>query len=144
VLFPIISRYIFWDIMSKNSSGRFKIRLLRILSFMFVSKPVVLNLLNGETLQYSSSFVVTPNHKMISLLLHNCNFVTVMNHNVNIWYEGYLRCDIPQTEKSCSVLSLMGTFTDLFLLFVGPTRNKLGFVYCSCIWHFFARSGLQF
>jgi hypothetical protein len=84
VLFPIISRYIFWDIMSKNSSGRFKIRLLRILSFMFVSKPVVLNLLNGETLQYSSSFVVTPNHKMISLLLHNCNFVTVMNHNVNI------------------------------------------------------------
>jgi hypothetical protein len=28
--------------------------------------------------------VVTPNHEMISLLLHNSNFVTVMNHNVNI------------------------------------------------------------
>ena len=28
--------------------------------------------------------VVTPNHKIIALMLHNCNFATVMNHNVNI------------------------------------------------------------
>ena len=28
--------------------------------------------------------VVTPNHKIISLLLQNCNFPTVMNCNVNI------------------------------------------------------------
>ena len=27
--------------------------------------------------------VVTPNHKSISLLLHNCNFATLMNCNVN-------------------------------------------------------------
>jgi hypothetical protein len=25
-----------------------------------------------------------PKHKIISLLLHNCNFVAVMNHNINI------------------------------------------------------------
>lgn len=35
--------------------------------------------------------VVTLNHKTISLLIHNCNFSTIMNHNVsdmqNIWYE---------------------------------------------------------
>ena len=30
--------------------------------------------------------VVTPNYKIILLLLHNCNFATVMNHYVNIWY----------------------------------------------------------
>jgi hypothetical protein len=27
--------------------------------------------------------VVTPAIKLLSLLLHNCNFATVMNHNVN-------------------------------------------------------------
>lgn len=32
--------------------------------------------------------VVTPNHKTISLLLHSCNFTTVVNHNVNTWYAG--------------------------------------------------------
>ena len=34
--------------------------------------------------------VVTPNHKIISLLHHNCNFATVMNHIANIWYAWYL------------------------------------------------------
>jgi hypothetical protein len=29
---------------------------------------------------------VTANHKIILLLLHNCNFAMVMNHDVNIWY----------------------------------------------------------
>ena len=29
---------------------------------------------------------VTNNQKIISLLFHNCNFVTVMNHNINIWH----------------------------------------------------------
>ena len=28
--------------------------------------------------------VVTPNHVIISLSLHNCNFAIVMNRNVNI------------------------------------------------------------
>jgi hypothetical protein len=36
---------------------------------------------------------VTFNHKIISLLLHNYNFATVMNCNVNIWYKGYLICN---------------------------------------------------
>ena len=26
----------------------------------------------------------TPNHKIISLLLHNCNLLLLMNHNVNM------------------------------------------------------------
>jgi hypothetical protein len=30
--------------------------------------------------------VVTPNHKNISLLLHNGNFATVMNRNENIHF----------------------------------------------------------
>jgi hypothetical protein len=31
------------------------------------------------------SYVVTPpNHKLFSLLLCNCNFYTIINHNVNI------------------------------------------------------------
>jgi hypothetical protein len=34
--------------------------------------------------------VVTPNHDIIWLLLHNCNFSTIMNHNINIWYVGYI------------------------------------------------------
>lgn len=35
--------------------------------------------------------VVTPDCKIL-LLLHNCNFATVMNHNANICYAGYLIC----------------------------------------------------
>lgn len=34
---------------------------------------------------------VTPKHKIISLLLHD--FATVMTHNVNVWYRGYLIYD---------------------------------------------------
>jgi hypothetical protein len=34
--------------------------------------------------------VVTPTHTITLLLLHKCNFATVMNHNVNIWHAGYL------------------------------------------------------
>ena len=29
--------------------------------------------------------VVTLTHKVIPLLLHNCNYTTAMNHNINIW-----------------------------------------------------------
>ena len=28
--------------------------------------------------------------KLFSLILHNYNFATIMNHNINIWYIGYL------------------------------------------------------
>lgn len=34
--------------------------------------------------------VVTPNCKIISLLLYNSNFDTIMSQNVNIWYVKYL------------------------------------------------------
>jgi hypothetical protein len=42
----------------------------------FNSNTVVLNLPDGVTLLH---VVVTPNYKIISLLLHNCKFATVMN-----------------------------------------------------------------
>jgi hypothetical protein len=44
--------------------------------------------------------VITPNHKVISLLLYNCNFATLVNCNINIWYVEYLICD---PGKDCSV-----------------------------------------
>jgi hypothetical protein len=34
--------------------------------------------------------VVTPNHIIISLLLHIYNFLIVMSNSVNIWYAGDL------------------------------------------------------
>ena len=48
--------------------------------------PVVLNPPNAVTLliQLIPRVVATLNHKIISLLLHNCNFAVVMNHHVNI------------------------------------------------------------
>lgn len=42
---------------------------------------------------YRSSYCGDRNHKIISLLLYNCNCTTVMNHNVNNWHVGYLICD---------------------------------------------------
>lgn len=39
--------------------------------------------------------VVVPNNDIISLLLHNSNFSTVKNRNVNICYAEYLICDPP-------------------------------------------------
>ena len=45
--------------------------------------------------------VVTSNHKIILLLLHNCNFATVINHNVNIWYVTQRVYD-PQVENHCT------------------------------------------
>ena len=58
--------------------------------------------------------VVTPNHNIISILLHSCHFATVINRSVNVQYSGYLICDIlwivqslkgvvtPQVENYCS------------------------------------------
>ena len=37
--------------------------------------------------------VVALTPRILSLLLRNCNFATVMNHIVNIWYADYLICD---------------------------------------------------
>lgn len=39
--------------------------------------------------------VMTPTIKL-SLLLHNCNFSTIVNCNVNTWYTGYLICKSPK------------------------------------------------
>lgn len=41
----------------------------------------------GNTIHH---IVVTPNYKIMSLLLHNYDFATVMNHNLNVCYAGIL------------------------------------------------------
>ena len=49
--------------------------------------------LTPESLVYFLMSWWPPTIKSLSLLLslfHNCNFATVMNYNVNIWYAGYL------------------------------------------------------
>ena len=46
--------------------------------------PGALNLPNAATFNTVPHAVVTPATKLFSLLLHNDNFVTVMNYNVNI------------------------------------------------------------
>jgi hypothetical protein len=48
------------------------------------SNSVVLSLPNAVTFTTVSQVVVTPNHQMLLLLLHICNFASVMNLNVNI------------------------------------------------------------
>lgn len=44
---------------------------------------VIINLPDAVTLQYSSSGCGDPSHKITSLLLHNYNFATAINYNVN-------------------------------------------------------------
>ncbi|ERE74215.1 SPARC-related modular calcium-binding protein 1 [Cricetulus griseus] len=57
---------------------------------------VVLNLSLAVTLNTVPHVVVTPNHKIILLLLHNCNFITVTNFNVQCHtYTGYCWCVTP-------------------------------------------------
>lgn len=66
-----------------------------------------------NTVKYSNT-VVTPNHKIISVLLHSCNLVTAMNHNVNIWYVTPVKrlleppkgCDL-QVEIQCFNYALL-------------------------------------
>ena len=60
--------------------------------------------------------VVTPNNKIILLLLYNCNFASIMNCNVNIWYAGYLVFD---PWRSCS------TGWEITLLEHKPTSSFL-------------------
>jgi hypothetical protein len=50
------------------------------------SNSMTLNLPNAAIQPFNTvpHGVVAPNHKIISLLFHNCNFATVRNYNVNI------------------------------------------------------------
>jgi hypothetical protein len=47
------------------------------------SRPLVLNLLKAVTLKYSFSYGGDPNYKVILLLLHDYDFATIMNRDVN-------------------------------------------------------------
>lgn len=59
-------------------------------------RGVILNLPNAAALRYS---VVTRNQKVISLLLHTCNFATLVNRNVNFFLEICQRSGNPQDES---------------------------------------------
>ena len=55
---------------------------------------------------YDVVMTLPPTMKLYSLLLHNCNFATVVNSNTNISYSGYLIWDPggghnPQAENHC-------------------------------------------
>lgn len=57
-------------------------------------RAVVFNLPNAATLRCNPSCCGTPSTiKIFSLLLHNHNVSTVINHNVDLCYEGYLICE---------------------------------------------------
>lgn len=56
---------------------------------------------------------VTPSLEVTLLLLHNCNFSTVMNHNLNISYAGCVICD------PCGVATHMLWTADLARFYEG-------------------------
>lgn len=59
-----------------------------------MSRAVTFNLLNAAALKYNPSCCADPSTiKIFSLLFHNYNVSAVINHNVDICYEGYLICD---------------------------------------------------
>ena len=64
--------------------------------------------------------VSTPHHEIIFLLLHTCNFATVMNHNVKIWYVCYLICDPQSRTIACDSPKILA-----YLVF-GLTTKEFG------------------
>jgi hypothetical protein len=56
------------------------------------SGAVVLNLPNAVTIELQFLMLWwPPSIKLFFLLLHNCNFATVMNHNVNIFWNMFAK-----------------------------------------------------
>ena len=84
-------------------------------------KPMVLNPPNVVTLWYGSS-CDSDTQPYILLLLHNCNFATVMNDNVNIWYVNPHGGRDPQVENL--PLSTLLFFSNLFYLRYSDKRNE--------------------
>ena len=65
------------------------------------SDTCILNLPNAVTLNTVPHVGVTPNGKSLSLLLHNCNFDTVLDCNYPCFPMIWGHCD-PQIENHCS------------------------------------------
>ena len=72
--------------------------------------------------------VVTPNNKIILSPLHNCNFTTVMNHIVSIWYVGYLTWD----SKGVFIHGLRNCCP------IELPHCEWGLLLCPIQWHFVA------
>lgn len=93
-----------------------------------MSQVVILHLPGPLILYYSSS--CCDDHTLIPLLLHNCNFATVMSHNVSIWYAGYLVCDSQrgcdtQVENHCPPAALRCTGVCLSYFLLSPRQQVL-------------------
>lgn len=121
--------HVAWEDMNSEKFTNFLRVSNKISLFRTISLPVILKLPKAVTLYYSSSCCGDPHHRIISLLLHKCNFA-VMNYNVNIWHAGYLirnpcervthqhrGCD-PQNENHC---------------FIPRKLSKREFGFCTCL-----------
>ena len=65
---------------------------------------MALNLPNAVIFNSVPHVVVSPNHKIILLLIHNCNFTTVMDCNGNTFGDrGLLKGSLTYRENRCSV-----------------------------------------
>ena len=53
--------------------------------------------------------VVTLYHKLFPLLLHNCNFLTAMNHNVNISYASAMEGSF-DSQRGYDLTGAKGTY----------------------------------
>lgn len=59
-----------------------------------------------------------PNHKIILMLLHNCHFATAMNCIVNIWYAGYLICNL---QRRITTVEGQGVHSSYYTLNLQPS-----------------------
>ena len=95
---------------------------------------------------YSSSSCGDPKHKLFLLPLHNCNFVTVMSYNINIWYEKISndpcekvfltqRGHDPQVENYCSK-KISSKYFQLFWS-KHSLKNLTSFHFCLLVGLFF-------
>ena len=58
--------------------------------------------LNPNICLWDLIFVLHPKINLFSLLFHDCNFASVMNHNVFLELEVFKGIHIPQVENHCS------------------------------------------
>lgn len=60
--------------------------------------------------------------KLFSLLLYNCNFVTDMNPNVNIWHAGYRKCSMTHRQRTAG----LGQYSDCTSKFIKVRHFQIG------------------
>lgn len=90
--------------------------------------------------------VVTPSHKIILLLLPNCNYAIVMHRNVNIWRSGSGALH-PQAKKLFSrllQLHRVSQLLDLFSTYLTAGEGDSRWGYTTLQWVVWLTVGLSF